>query len=65
MADQTFQPGDVVQLKSGGPLMTIISVSETGRSVDCGWFADNVTIKTADFAAVVLKLVKKSDACDG
>lgn len=31
-----MQPGDVVQLKSGGPQMTVESVEEKG--VICTWF---------------------------
>ncbi len=32
-----FQKGDVVQLKSGGPEMTVVEVDEKGR-VTCTWF---------------------------
>ncbi|WP_267890152.1 YodC family protein [Allorhizobium taibaishanense] len=32
-----FQIGDVVQLKSGGPLMTIAS-QESGGAWNCVWF---------------------------
>lgn len=32
-----FQLGDVVQLKSGGPPMTVTYVNEKGR-VSCAWF---------------------------
>lgn len=34
-----FKVGDVVQLKSGGPRMTIEAVSE--NLVDCVWFEKN------------------------
>jgi len=34
-----FKIGDVVQLKSGGPLMTINSVEES--EYYCQWFVDN------------------------
>ena len=34
----TFQPGEIVQLKSGGPLMTIIKV-EDGKRITCMWYA--------------------------
>ena len=36
-----FQPGDLVQLKSGGPVMTVEQVSEVmtgGQGVWCIWF---------------------------
>jgi uncharacterized protein YodC (DUF2158 family) len=32
-----FQPGDVIQLKSGGPKMTVYLVMPNG--VSCQWFA--------------------------
>jgi uncharacterized protein YodC (DUF2158 family) len=38
MAD-AFKPGDVVQLKSGGPKMTVSSLEEGGKRVYCRWFA--------------------------
>lgn len=34
---ESFQVGDVVQLKSGGPLMTVQSISVPGF-VECVWF---------------------------
>ena len=33
-----FQLGDVVQLKSGGPKMTVVGISKD--KVNCSWFAD-------------------------
>lgn len=36
MADG-FKPGDVVQLKSGGPRMTVESIRAGGRVI-CEWF---------------------------
>lgn len=36
MADNEFKPGDVVILKSGGPLMTVSSVA--GQNVACSFF---------------------------
>ena len=36
MADTEFKPGDVVQLKSGGPAMTILWVEE--GDCRCAWF---------------------------
>lgn len=32
-----FKIGDVVQLKSGGPAMTVV---ETGANPTCAWYAD-------------------------
>jgi uncharacterized protein YodC (DUF2158 family) len=39
MSEHTFKPGDVVQLKSGGPLMTLIS-SDTESNWTCAWYND-------------------------
>jgi uncharacterized protein YodC (DUF2158 family) len=33
---EEFKPGDVVQLRSGGPFMTVSSVG--GEQVTCVWF---------------------------
>jgi uncharacterized protein YodC (DUF2158 family) len=44
MADNQFQKGDVVQLKSGGPVMTIEDIGEYGMpgsthtQAKCIWF---------------------------
>lgn len=50
-----FQPGDVVQLKSGGPSMT---VSHTvggigGDKLVCKWFEGN-KLQSAEFGAAAL-----------
>jgi len=35
-----FLPGDTVQLKSGGPLMTVVKVEDVTR-ITCMWYAQN------------------------
>ena len=35
----TFKEGDIVQLKSGGPKMTVCSTSPDGRHYTCKWFS--------------------------
>lgn len=35
----TFNVGDIVKLKSGGPDMTVRSVPEKGNVYQCQWFA--------------------------
>lgn len=55
----TFQKGDVVQLKSGGPKMTVVDTSD-GR-VDCCWFkGDQSTPEHYCFDAVTLEKVEPS-----
>ena len=36
-----FKEGDVVQLKSGGPIMTILEIRDNGE-VLCQWFYDAI-----------------------
>lgn len=53
----SFNIGDVVVLKSGGPAMTITHVSNEGR-VSCAWFEKTTAdYKYVKFAAELLKLV--------
>ncbi|MDD9210807.1 YodC family protein [Aeromonas dhakensis] len=44
--------GDEVQLKSGGPVMTIVALRD-GGVVECGWF-DGGSYKTDLFPQVAL-----------
>jgi uncharacterized protein YodC (DUF2158 family) len=55
MAQQTFQPGDVVQLKSGGPKMTVTVVD--GDNVYCMGYDENAHqfIEPRKFLNIVLK----------
>jgi uncharacterized protein YodC (DUF2158 family) len=48
-----FKNGDVVQLKSGGPLMTVSEV--IGNDVHCRWFVGNEE-KSSSFSSEMLKL---------
>lgn len=61
MTDE-IQPGDVVQLKSGGPMMTVASVGEahlTGEmSVWCEWFDEKKQAQKGTFSLIA---VKKAD----
>ncbi len=64
----TFNPGDVVRLKSGGPLMTVVEVGETAMlkepAVFCTWFESeggkNVLKKEA-FAPAVLEIANSKN----
>jgi uncharacterized protein YodC (DUF2158 family) len=46
-------PGVVVQLKSGGPLMTIHSVDD--KEITCTWFDDKHNLRTAKFPEATLE----------
>lgn len=35
----TFKEGDIVQLKSGGPKMTVCDLVPGGRHYSCKWFS--------------------------
>lgn len=48
-----MQPGDQVQLKSGGPIMTVESVS--GVNVACIWFDTTSQPQTRMFVAATLE----------
>jgi len=48
-----FKVGDTVQLKSGGPVMTVTSLGST--DCDCTWF-DNSTPKYYSFPSQALSL---------
>ena len=58
MADINFKEGDIVQLKSGGPKMTVDELRKeykTGRPTAlCSWF-DGATRKEDEFATTLLK----------
>lgn len=48
---QTFQKGDTVRLKSGGPVMTIQHFNPNyEKDVACSWFVDNA-LKTGSFSS--------------
>jgi uncharacterized protein YodC (DUF2158 family) len=49
----TFDVGSVVQLKSGGPFMTVIEAS--GGGVTCTWFDDDDKLQNVTLPAVALK----------
>lgn len=53
MAD--FKAGDIVQLKSGGPKMTVARLEDNGANAVCGWFiGKKEQLKT--FPVAMLKL---------
>jgi uncharacterized protein YodC (DUF2158 family) len=52
MADQQWNVGDVVQLKSGGPRMTVEEVHE--HEIWCKWFNDKKELKGEGFRPELL-----------
>jgi uncharacterized protein YodC (DUF2158 family) len=48
--------GDVVRLKSGGPVMTVTAIDK--NEVTCKWFNDANIIEISYFPEDALKLVK-------
>ena len=62
---QTFDVGDVVRLKSGGPKMTIVREIAADRhrpepNYTCEWFAKNETAKSGIFPGSALTLAAKT-----
>ena len=64
MPDVTpMQPGDIVQLKSGGPALTVIGVE--GDGVRCLFFSDEIgDFREATIPAFALDTFEFSDAED-
>ena len=58
-----FKGGDVVQLKSGGPHMTIQRVypNPTPSNAKCKWFEEKRTIKEEDFTLESLIHIEDDD----
>ena len=50
-----FQTGDLVQLKSGGPIMTVVFVPVDGKSIKCLWFTTTNQISEYSFLAEVIR----------
>jgi uncharacterized protein YodC (DUF2158 family) len=48
-----FQPGDLVRLRSGGPLMTVDSIK--GNQVDCYWTSEDGEPSAESFPIDVLQ----------
>lgn len=64
MADAPFKKGDVVGLKSGGPLMTVEAVNAysngNGFQVETIWFAED-EVKRLTAHAEVLERIEAED----
>ena len=57
MSDNQFKPGDVVQLKSGSVLMTVVKYIKEGK-LECQWQNESTgEFQTWSFHPVVLQKV--------
>ena len=61
--ENDFKPGDVVQLKSGGPAMTV-SQKVAADTVRCVWF-DGATPKDEVFPTITLQRFKRPNPVAG
>lgn len=59
--ESAFEAGDVVQLPSGGPLMTVTDSRELTKRdyVFCVWFDKEDHLQHTDFPAEILQHVKR------
>jgi len=55
---ESIKVGMVVQLKSGGPKMTVSKLRQDGK-LDCDWFA-GTNIQSEAFISEVLKIVDET-----
>jgi uncharacterized protein YodC (DUF2158 family) len=58
----TFEPGEVVTLKSGGQPMTVVSVSE--NDIDCVWIGEEGEFFHHSIPAVALTSVASDEEHD-
>lgn len=55
-----FAPGEIVQLKSGSPALTVIAIA--GEEVEVVWYADEAgEFRTQKIAAIALETLDLSD----
>lgn len=60
-----WESGDLVRLKSGGPLMVIAYMTvenEVARRYQCHWFDKTDKVQTCNFLEAQLKLERATDA---
>jgi len=55
--ESKVKSGDVVELKSGGPKMTVGLVNGEGLAGECHWADQNGNVMTAKFCLAALKTV--------
>jgi uncharacterized protein YodC (DUF2158 family) len=54
---RTFDAGDTVRLKIGGPLMTVLSVA--GDECCCIWFGEGARLEHGSFECEVVEFVER------
>ncbi len=68
--EQKFKTGDLVQLNSGGPIMTVRNYKKhrglhqdtiSNHLVDCSWFNNMDEIQTVTFEQDSLKLIDNEE----
>lgn len=55
-----FNSGELVQLKSGGPIMTVVSV-DVDNQVTCTWFDSQQVLQTSHFVSQTLMRYEEVD----
>jgi uncharacterized protein YodC (DUF2158 family) len=58
MPETKFKVGDIVQLNSGGPKMTVVTISSTSGKFFCSWFG-GAKHERADFPGDALKIAEE------
>ena len=59
----SLKVGDVVQLKSGGPQMTVCKIDEEDNTYSCCWF-NGKKVERADFPLETLVTEGETEHCD-
>lgn len=60
----SLQPGTIVQVRSGGPIMTVVgehSSHGVSMGVNCEWFDDKMQVKSAPFAETSLRELSEEE----
>ena len=55
MTSDRISPGDLVILKSGGPVMTVAFLRTDNRHIHCEWFDEDVVLQSHTFRPESLK----------
>jgi uncharacterized protein YodC (DUF2158 family) len=58
MTQNKYKEGDLVQLKSGGPIMTVTDVASSGQHVHTKWFSGK-KLEAGHFPMSALELPKE------